>query len=987
MNTILGLDLGTASVGWALINEEDNLGVNLLDLGVRIFEPPVEKVTEQPKNKKRRDRRSARRLLSRRRMRRETLVNALQKSSMLPDEKDDCTDILRNGDPYFLRYTGLDNELTLEQISRALFHICKRRGFKSNRKTDKKEDTGKVQPAISELQQDIDAKNCRTLGEYFYLHRKDKKRRQYTSRAMYEYEFQILWDAQSRYHQVMTPALKEKIKNIIFLQRPLKVQKNLVGLCQFEKRIVKDKNGNEMEVGKRRAPRSHPLVQKFRMLQDINHLTVDGDSLSLEKKKALAEEASKKATLTWKRVRKITGFSDNAIINLEEAKKKNLPGISTTYELMKAYGKGYDDLSANDQDELYTLLQTIHDDEDCFNKLKKRFRLNDNQARDLLDTRREPGYSSLSLRAIKRLLPFLEDGSTYADAVQKAGYLVREKSVMATLPSPPQIRNPAVTKTLHELRKVVNAIIRKYGMPGKIRIELARDMKYPKKIRDEMHKRNAGRAEERSGIEERLKTDFNISAPTKADVEKYRLWEECQRTCIYTNKAIPAQSLFNGDVEIEHIIPWSRSLDNSYMNKTLCYTSENRDKAKQTPWEFYGSDDAKWGRLLHSIKALPWPKQRKFMQKDVDQDNYTAPLNDTRYASVEARKYLESLGVKVQVGKGTISAMLRDIMGLNGLIAANPGTDKKNRGDHRHHAIDAVVIALTSPSVVKELTYAYLSNGRMRLSNAFDKYHSLREEVEKRLGTMLVSHRVSGKITGALHEETSYGSTGIKLKSGKVQYVYRKPVKELTPNEIKLIRDSKIRTLIEEHLKKKGCDLNNKKKINQELKETIYLANKKGAPVPIQSVRILRDISPSSIHAIKGENGEPYRHVQYGNNHHMEILRRRSDNRIEGRTVTMMEAAKRARMSKESIIRKDHGPEYEFLMSLAINEMLKIENGWGLRCYYVQKISNQITLRLHTSADRDDKSSSVVFHPTPSGLMKDNPVKISVSPLGEAFVL
>jgi len=223
--TILGLDLGTASIGWALIEHNAvKEPVRLIGCGSRIFPEVVEAKTRTPKNHARRDHRSARKVIRRRRMRRDKLQNILIQKDMLPKDKEERTKLLTDTKeycPYTLRAKALDKELTLFELGRALYHLGNRRGFLSNRKTVNKKEDGPLKQSIGELNTKIAESGARTLGEYLknlevaqdaarpgHRHYAERLRGRYTERAMYLAEFDAIWKAQAAFHpDLMTNAL------------------------------------------------------------------------------------------------------------------------------------------------------------------------------------------------------------------------------------------------------------------------------------------------------------------------------------------------------------------------------------------------------------------------------------------------------------------------------------------------------------------------------------------------------------------------------------------------------------------------------------------------------------------------------------------------------------------------------------------------------------------------------------------------------------
>jgi CRISPR-associated endonuclease Csn1 len=196
----------------------------------------------------------------------------------------------------------------------------------------------------------------------------------------------------------------------------------------------------------------------------------------------------------------------------------------------------------------------------------------------------------------------------------------------------------------------VNELIDEHGKIDEIKVEMARDLKISKSQRNKIRKEQKRLERENDRVKARLLEERQRI--THDNILLYKLWEECKHTCPYTGKPISVTQLFSGEVQIEHIHPWSRSLNDSFSNKTLCYADENRKKGNKTPFEFYGSDEANWSaikeralKLFSDTKEYPnaYQKFKRFVQQKFDDDFSTRQLNDTRYISKEAKNYLSKI--------------------------------------------------------------------------------------------------------------------------------------------------------------------------------------------------------------------------------------------------------------------------------------------------------------------------------------------------------
>jgi CRISPR-associated endonuclease Csn1 len=978
---ILGLDLGSNSLGWALLEEVDGELRHIIDLGSRIFTKAVEEKVPTPKNVKRRDMRLGRRVLQRRARRKQRMLNYLVSLNLLPKELQGHTqpEILLNeiGDPYQLRTKALDFELTSYELGRVLLHFVARRGFLSSKKqvagdlvddpdtvaylsviddkpTDDKEE-GAFKADISLVRQAIDESDAKTLGEY--LHKLDqgkcKRNRSHdgghlrTDRKMYQDELEKIWQQQSQYFSYLPDefmADNKGVKQIIFYQRPLKLKKDRVGKCSLEKNNY-------------RASMARLEVQRFRYLQDVNNLqyferhTDQWLSINKADKQRLIKyfECNPKITVTA--LKKELGLDRPTKLNLET---KNLKGNITACEIYSVLDDIWDDYTDIQQKALVEDLLSIKKKSALKKRLLNYWGLNIEQAVQLCLLEFEPGHSNLSLKAINKLLPYLEQGLIYSDARIKAGYDYEKEEIelQEKLVAPPETANPIVNKGLHELKRVINAIIKHYGKPDIVRIEMARDLEMNTKRYKENEKRQAkNKKENEKAVDAYQKLNLG-KYPSHDEKIKYRLWEEQSHRCVYSNKSIPLNAVFTAEVEIDHILPFKKSLDDSYMNKVLCYTAENRNKDDRTPKDAWGGNNDKWNQITQAIsgwKGLE-PKVKRFYQTETDlqkRDFISSQLNDTRYIATVALEYVKQLGCDVSVTKGYVVSQIRHQWGLNDLIGE---TDKKERTDHRHHAIDAAVIAATSRSLYKNAV-AQIRRDKLKIP---PPYPDFRDELDEQLKHIIISHSPQRKLSGSLHEETGAGY--IEKHGG---LVYRKNLApDFTEKNAKNIVDATIQELVLAHLKKYNNDP------KRAFAEGIIVYHKDGK-IPIKRVRVLQSKTNEkklikTKFGVKDKMGKIFKWMSYGNMHHVEILQHQETGKYKGEFVTMMQVSHRARGikselnpegKKQSMIKADHGDGWQFVMALHINDLVSVNNDNGEKIFYrVQKLGGgyDLTLRLHT---------------------------------------
>ncbi len=1011
---ILGLDLGSNSIGWALLKTTDAWKpTGLIDLGSRIFNKAVEDKTPTPKNQKRRNSRLARRVVQRRARRRQRMLSYLVSLNLLPSSLKDHPkpeSILNElGDPYSLRAKALDSPLGVHELGRVLLHLVQRRGFLSNRKTllgPEMLDDPDVQAALAELEEDttgrdrdrtdeekeetafkqdisqlrttIEASGCRTLGEYLASLKpsQSKRNRQRdgghlrTDRQMYQEELDAIWAEQKKHHTVLNDKVKEQIEQIIFHQRPLKLQADRVGKCSLEPRCT-------------RARIARLEYQKFRYLQDINNLrfSVDGTwhTLSAEDRAGLVTLFEQKRDLTITDLRRTLGLNRKVEFNLDRAEMKQLKGNTTACAIRQGL-PAWDDFSLEKQSALVEDLLTIQKKSALKKRLMSHWQFDAEKAVRLCMVEFEPGHGNVSTKAVRKLLPYLEQGEIFSDARVGAGYGYEQEAGTAQdrLGPPPTLPNPIVQKGLYELRRVVNAIIAEYGKPDAIRIEMARDLEMNTKRYKQREKQqkantraNDEAAEKYAEIRKKSRHLDLPEYPSRDNKLKYRLWKDQDERCAYSGRQINLSTLFGADIEIDHILPYSQTLDDSYMNKVVCYTAENRNKRNRTPIDAFGPNEEKWNQITQAISR--WDKQLKskrerFYKKEADlqeRDFINSQLTDTRYISREASRYLSALGVEITFPKAAFTGWLRHQWGLNSLIGTS---DEKERTDHRHHAIDATVIAcvdrgfhqrLASRAKQLERSRSELKLRDLRIDMPWNNF---KLDVNEKLSSMIVSHVPQRKISGALHEETGVGFIAGNGVDGPGT-VYRQVLTtDFKVTQIDKIIDPVVREQVRKHL------ANNSNDPKQAFVDGKSVVHKNGTTL-IKRVRVRQSKVPDldtlkkTRFGVRDRQGKVFKWMAYGNFHHIEILRNHKSGSYRGIFVTVMEATQRARGingPKRSIVQTDHGEEYEFIMALHINDAVSVMANGRRELYRVQYIEQgKIMLRLHTAATIKNKGEGI----------------------------
>lgn len=1029
---LLGLDLGVNSIGWAAIRlDETGNPCGLLNAGVRIFEPGMDMdenhVKAESRAATRRNMRMIRRQLRRRRQRLSKVRHLLQRHNLLPAEENFAAGIVELDResaarlkaegiaddmrrhlllPYLLRRQALDRLLSPRELGRALYHLAQRRGFLSNRKSKVREDEkeGNVKAGIRELQEKMAAANARTLGEYFAAldPMQSKVRRNYTARALFLREFELICDRQREH---ITPELEAELRNAIFFQRPMKPASHLVGECQF----IPDA---------RRAGWNRPEAQQFRVLQTVNHLTLrDTDlserRLSAEERNLLVSALMTDGDLTFAAVRKLLKLPRGSRFTIEDGGEKKIPGDRINAKLHEILGNLWDRTTPETREKLLQDLRSFTREEPLAHRLERAYGIPAETAQRLSQYALPEGYCGLSVKAIRRLLPRMIQGESYSEAVNAEFPETFRNSgrTLDQLPPPDQkLRNPLVLRIMVETGKVINAILKEYGKPEKIRVELAREAKNSEKERLRISQRNREQEKRRKQALAEIIADrsLGIASPTASDIEKFLLAEECGWLCPYTGMSISLGTLLGPtpEFDVEHIIPYSRCMDNSFANKTLCHHHENRHvKRNMTPVEAYSGQPEKFDQILFRVgnfkgaAPLVAEKLRRFKMKDSSElEEFTSRmLNDTRYASKLVLRHVGQLyggssdadgKLRVEAGTGKLTALVRNVLGFNAFL--NTG-NRKERTDHRHHAVDAIAIALTSRALVKQVS-DYFNDPEGNYKN-FRFWENMRRaidlpawpgydpEIRAKLAEMLVSHHTRNRVRGAFHNETIYGKD-----RGGIRHA-RKLLESLSAKDLPAIADTGVRRAVEEKLAELGTEKFDVFKDKANLPRL-----KNGHPVERVRVKITKN-------TVTVGTGNRERFVDPSNNHHLVIvdLMDEEGNIVghDGHIVTLIEAARRVR-DGEPLIRREYPDipgkkgktlHQRYRMVLMKGDIIYTRESDGSEGYRVIKgISQEIRIYYISLNDarkqKDIKAEGELYRPSISSLLERMSGKFLIEPLG-----
>ena len=826
----LALDLGSTSLGWAMIRlGDDGVPSAIIKAGVRIFSDGRNPKDGSSLAVTRREARAMRRRRDRLLKRKARMMHTLVKHGFFPEEEK-MRKAMEAVNPYALRAKGLDEALKPEEFARALFHINQRRGFKSNRKTDKKDnDSGALKTAINKLRGEVDTNGTdgkpRTVGEWLNKRdmsgqrvrarfrqekvikddgktRIDKSYELYIDRAMIEAEFDALWRKQSEINPMQfNETAYVELKDCLLHQRPLKPVKP--GRCT----LLPDEE---------RAPLALPSTQRFRIYQEVANLRILGDGLkdqelSLAQRNALIEALETGDKTFDTAIPKLLKLPGSTKFNLADAKRKELKGNATTIRLSKKdlFGLAWQTFSLVKQDAIVLQLVKEENEAALIQWLQDETGVDEVCADKIANVTLPEGYGSLSTAALTRILPaFAAKVTTYDKAVLAAGFEHHSNiSAAATgeiFPALPyygeylqrhvgfgtgvvtdtpekrygKIANPTVHIGLNQTRIVVNALIKRYGHPSEVIVEVARELKQNLEQRKETVEQQA-KNQKRN---ERLRHDaakvlqINPDKVRGADIQKLILWEELSfdisdRRCPYSGTQLGVAMVLSPKVEVEHILPFSQTLDDSLNNKTVALREANRIKGNRTPFqarEDFESAGWSYDGLLQRAERMPRNKRYRFgvdgyerWLRD-DKSFLARALNDTRHLSRVAREYVSLVCPQgTRVIPGQMTAMLRGKFGLNDVLGLD---GEKNRSDHRHHAVDACVIAVTDQGMLQRFAQASASAREKSLTRLVEDmplpWPTFRDHVQRAIDNIWVSHKPDHGHEGAMHNDTAYGLLG-----------------------------------------------------------------------------------------------------------------------------------------------------------------------------------------------------------------------------------
>lgn len=823
------MDVGIASNGWAILNPEQEV---ICGAGARLFDAPETDKKKNPKNQIRQEKRSLRRVISRKADRMKKVRSICEKFGLTGSQARDIFQTLlvdlakknKGVTPWSLRAEALDRALSGRELAVVLGHITKHAGFQSNRKGGEKNVAGDDQKALKAMEGlAVRIGSYRTFGEALYkdaeLSKRKRNRDQVYDRTpkrdWLRAELRLIFESQRKHENTLaTPELEATFSDIAFSRLPLQDVEHLVRFCPFE--------GEE-----RRASKFAPSFELFRLLQSLVHLRIDDPARStatLSRDEIAVIEAvfGKTQKLSFKKVRdilKLSGEGKFQGLPVEgesrdvAARKKN--GAQGTNTLRKVLGSLYDGLPVETLDNAMACI-SFRETNESIKKGLEHLGL-PSKAIALLMTAVEEnafhfatGAAHISAKACRNIIPGLRNGHVYSEACELAGYdhsvpeasafvrlrhdlqglslTEKRKAIIAVLADKDEspINSPVARKAAIEAIKQFVAVCHEHpvlagSIPGQVNIELAREIGKSAEERSKLTSGLERRNKEMKTLAVQFKDTFG-RAPTKGELRIWELAQEQGWKCLYTGDAIDPGLLFDGaSYQVDHILPWSRFGDNSYVNLTLCTAWANQKKKNKTPYEWMTDEGLDWESYVERVESRPGPQQAMGM-KGIKKRNYLLKnaeereagfrnrnLNDTKWAARVILQAIEALYPielndsgnpirRVRARPGSVTSLLRRGWGLERL---KKDKDGKRNPDDRHHALDAIVVAATSEGMLNRLTNAVQKAESMGKPRHFERliapWEGFREQVQEELAGITCSRAERRRARGAGHEATTRG--------------------------------------------------------------------------------------------------------------------------------------------------------------------------------------------------------------------------------------
>ena len=806
----IGLDIGIGSVGWSVIAKQGT-DAWIEDFGVRIFDSGERKQTFRT-SQERRAFRGARRVLRRRYYRKERLKKILSLLQFLSLQQMNEAEDMKTEHVISLKAQGLQRKLSKTELFKCLVHTCNHRGYRDFYEAD--DDNGAVEFETSEedseeaketavnkkaLQEfDIAFKssacptvsvflweNCRdeASGHVIFRNRDHKAERLLINRKHMKTEMELLLNKQKQYYSEMTEDTCAKIIDIIFSQRDFE---DGPGDPKDHNRRYKgflDKLGKCPFYGEARGFRATVIGDVYAIVNGLSqyrYVTEDGEL-------CLPGEAARELIQTALREGRLTKTEVSTVLKrykLQQIKGEGLDetALAKAVKFMKAAKQAaesagiiWSELIAGEQfsneqpsvlHQIAEVLAKYQTPRRRIAELKKvEYMKEKDKALKAFARIKVSGTSSVSYRYMCDAIEAFMNGETYGNfqAAQNKALFDEEESKRTKFLSSDLLKdeeiedNPVVMRSINETRKVVNAIIRTYGSPACINVEVASDLSrsFVERKKIQALQRNAEKENDkaRKHIAEIL--GVKPEEVKGKQLDKFKLYEMQEGKCLYSGKSLgDLEDVLrdkNGKYEIDHIIPYSLILDNTLHNKALVFGSENQFKKQRCPLMYLQGEAAKDFKArvnamrIRKERAISPRKYEYLMLENIYSAKCREMLDGWKSRNINDTRYITKFVVALFKNNLTFESSAR-VYGIKGAVTSrfrrrwlNPktwGVEQKDRDSYLNHAVDAIVIANLAPAYIEIAADAEKLNQIWKHHKGIsDEYEEYLEKAVKRINS------------------------------------------------------------------------------------------------------------------------------------------------------------------------------------------------------------------------------------------------------------
>lgn len=834
-----GLDIGVASCGLCLV---DVLNHEIVLMASHLFKSPVvdkKKASAAPESlaSVRRGARSVRRNIMREGRRKKAIRAVLADAGLIPADAGGEWFSARRDERTVVkvRAKALKYPLNSRELARVLYSFASHRGYIDHGKSDKEDDAGKVKKALAANHAALADGECETFGQYLSGQPRSRNRAgdySYTADiGMTVDEVRTIFARQRELgSEIATEALEDRyIAELTWLTDTSKRDMSTylkVGFCTY--RGAPYRRGAMSTISFEMVRAHQTLCNAVILHGDGSSSTIPGD-VRIEIVRELFAVKKSVKPLKWSGLRRRLGLAEDDLFKGRpvEEEKRDCIALPAWAVLCSGLYDNHRNLldrlhdHVDDADAVCSALTFASSAASLAGRLAP-LALTDDEVEAVVDlpysARLFSGYASASLEALQMLRGTFEDprimnlrqAEEASGLAQVRAMLTEERGessdglLCAFSEYDPTCKNPVVLRATAQVRRMVNSAIRHYGLPDIIRVEVARELKRSKHEREIVAESNRARLE----LNEQAKRDiiefFGLPDGHHVrgrDLAMVKLYREQGGKDPYSGSGIDFRRMLeeHGYAEIDHILPISRTCDDSQTNKVLCLTKSNRDKSNRSPFEWMasGEDSApNWGEFCGRMER--WAKNcepRRYALKKLANltcenlaeragDFIDRNLNDTRYMSAALAKWLREClpfpkddHEHVFCVAGGATALMRGVWGVG--ITGPDG--RKNRDDDRHHAVDAAVIACCTPGIVKNV--ALVNEGhagaeaRLRLFRDSLPYPEFKEQVDAWIPCVVPTLTLPRTVTGSVLKDTVYPYLG-RDEAGKDLYLTVKKDKE-----------------------------------------------------------------------------------------------------------------------------------------------------------------------------------------------------------------